>query len=419
MKFEHLIAFRHMRAMRRRRRVSLAALIAAVGVSLGVAALVIVLSVMNGFSEMIWDRLLGINAHITVRKAYSGRIEDYQPLMKTLAAHKEVIGASAFIQSEGFVLRKPPWEGVLSSGVLIRGVDQDGFTRTSDITKHLWAGEIDLTRHKAEEGRSVSGLLIGRVLADKLGAMLGSEIRLGILPKEMLMGQMPPLRPYRVTGIFNTGHYEFDSALVFISLRDAQRDLNWEDVVTGIRLRLDDPFSADRVGRELREVLREVDPSVIPSSWMYEHGNLYIWIKLEKWFMFLALSLIVVVASFNIISILTMNVAERRREIGILKTMGVTPRSIGRIFSLEGLTIGCAGVILGNFIGFVLCWVQQQFQPLQLPGDVFIVNALPVEMHLVDFVLISASALFLCYLFTLLPSRDAASFDPVEAIRYE
>ena len=419
MRVERLIAFRHVRAMRRRKRVSLAALTAALGVTVGVAALVTVLSVMNGFAGMIWDRLLGINAHITVRKAYSGRIEDYRSLSKTLAAHEDVVGVSAFIQSEGFALRKPPWDGVISSGVLVRGVDEEEFTQTSEITKHFWAGEVDLARQETEGGRSVSGVLIGRVLADKLGAILGSEIHLGILPKEMLTGRMPPLRPYRVTGIFNTGHYEFDSVLVFISLRNAQRDLNWEDVVNGIRLRLKDPFSADRVGRELRDVLKEVGPSVTPSSWMYEHGNLYVWIKLEKWFMFLALSLIVVVASFNIISILTMNVAEHRREIGILKTMGVTPKSIGRIFSLEGLTIGAAGVTLGNLLGFVLCWVQQRYQPLRLPGDVFIVNALPVEMRLVDFIVISVSALILCYLFSLLPSRDAASLDPVEAIRFE
>ena len=230
---------------------------------------------------------------------------------------------------------------------------------------------------------------------------------------------MPPLRRYRVTGIFNTGYYEFDSALIFISLPAAQRDLGWGDQVTGIRLRLRDPFLADRVSGELREVLRRAYPGFFSSSWMYEHGNLYVWIRMEKWFSFLALSLIVVVAGFNIISIMTMNVAERRREIGILKAMGATPRSIGRIFTLEGLAIGLAGVFLGDLIGFVLCWLQQRYELIKLPGDVYIISALPVEMRLLDFAVISISAVILCYLFTLFPARDAASLDPVEAIRYE
>ena len=152
---------------------------------------------------------------------------------------------------------------------------------------------------------------------------------------------------------------------------------------------------------------------------MSEHGNLYVWIRLEKWFFFIALSLIVTVAGFNIISILTMSVSERRREIGILKTMGATPQSIGRIFTMEGLAVGAAGVFLGDAVGFLVCWLQQRYELIKLPGEVYIISALPVEMQVGDFVLISCSALLLCYLFTRFPARDAASLDPVEAIRYE
>ena len=419
MSYEFMIARRHLRSMRGRKRVSFTALIAVVGVGIGVAALVIVLSVMNGFSGMIWDRLLGINPHITVRKAYSERILNYGPLLKALEAHPDVTGVSPFIKSEGFAFRKPPGSEVISSGVMVRGVDAEGLLRTSDLAEHFWAGEMDLAPQTGEGGRKADGIVIGRSLAERLGAILGSEIHLGLAPKEILMGQMPPLRRYMVTGIFNTGYYEFDSALVFISLQAAQRDLGWEDLVTGVRVRLRDPFEADRVGEELREVLRQTFPSLFPTSWMYEHGNLYAWIRLEKWFSFLALSLIVVVAGFNIISILTMTVTERRREIGILKAMGATPRSIGWIFTLEGLSIGLSGVLFGDLVGFVLCWIQRKYQIIRLPGEVYIINALPVEMIPLDFVAISVSAVVLCYFFTRFPARDAASLDPVEAIRYE
>ncbi len=418
MSYELLIARRHLRSMRGRKRVSFTAVIAVAGVAIGVAALVIVLSVMNGFSGMIWNRLLGINAHITVRKAYSERIEDYGPLLRTLEAHPEVLGASAFIQAEGSALHKSPGGGVINSGVVARGVDPERLLQTSDLGGHLWAGEVDLAPRKVG-GKRANGMVIGRVLADKLGAMLGSEILLMVFPKDMLPTHAPPMRRYVVTGIFNTGYYEFDSGLVFVSLAAARRDLGWDDVVTGVRLRLQDPFAAGRVSRELREVLRQTFPSLFPSSWMSQHGNLYVWIRLEKWFSFLALSLIVIVAGFNIISILTMNVSERRREIGILKTMGATPSSVGRIFTLEGLAIGFTGVLVGDLLGFALCWIQQRYELLRLPGDVYIINALPVEMHGFDFAVISVSAVILCYLFTLLPARDAASLDPVEAIRYE
>ncbi len=411
MYYEYLIAGRHLRSMRGRKRVSLTVLVAVTGVMLGVCALVIVLSVSNGFSSLVWERLLALNAHLTVRRADGMLGKEYGATLEKLAAHPEVVAASPFVQAQGFVLR-PSLEGeTYNSGVVVRGVDPEGVLKVSEISSYLWGGEIDLGPQESEGRGQVYGMVIGRYLADRLGALPGSEIHLGMLPEEFQMTEMPRLWRYRVTGIFNTGNPEFDAGLVLISLSAAQRDLDCAGEVTGIRVRLYDPYAAERVAEDL--ALGEL----VVFPWTQDNSSLYFSITLEKWASFLALGLIVVVAGFNIISILTMNVAERRREIGILKTMGVAPRSIGRVFTLQGLAIGLVGVLLGNLLGFSLCWAQAQYKLLKIPGEVLIVNALPVEMHLFDFGMISLAAVVVCYLFTLRPAREAARLDPVEAIR--
>jgi len=419
MGFELHIARRHLRSIRRRRRATFTAIIAVAGVGIGVAALVIVLSVMNGFSGMVWERLLGINAHLTVRRAYSAPMEDYDPLMDAVSTHPDVVGASAFVQTAGFILRKPVDGSMLKSAVMVRGVSAEGLLATSDMGSYLWGGEVDLDEQPSNSRGKVYGMVIGRVLAEKLGAMLGTEVQLAVFPDTEMMVSAPPLRRYTITGIFDSGYYEFDSGLLFVSLNAAQRDVGWGDEISGIRLRLEDPFQAQVVSEDLRPTVEKLYPRAFISSWMYEQGNLFVWIQLEKWFSFLALSLIVVVAGFNIISILTMTVTERRREIGILMAMGATPRSIARIFTLEGLAIGLGGVLIGNALGFLLCWIQQTYEVLKLPGDVYIIDALPVDMQAVDFLAISGVAVLLCYLFTRFPARDAASLDAVESIRFE
>lgn len=416
---EFMIARRHFRSLRARKRISFTIGIAAVGVALGVSSLVIVMSVMNGYTNMVRERLLGVNAHVTVRRSYRKPIADYKPVIRTLEDQPEVLAASPFIHAEGFVFRKPGKGAVVKSGVLVRGVDPGAFVRTSDVAAYIRDGTIDLGPREKKGSRPVHGILLGQVLAQRLDAGPGDNLYLGLVPKDVFGGRGRRWQRYRVTGVFNTGYFEFDSRLVYVSLAAARRDLGWQDVVTGIRLRLRDPMAADRLGATFRQQLGETYPGLFASSWTRNFGNFYVLIQLQKWTFFLILSLIVVVAGFNIISIITMNVTDRRREIGILKAMGMIPGRIGRIFTLVGVVVGVSGIAIGNLLGFALCWIQMRFEVIRVSGEVYYVSSLPVEMRPGDFGLVSLCAILVCYLFSLYPSRDAAALDPVDAIRYE
>ena len=406
-----------MRAMRRQRQVSFTAAIAIAGVTIGVAALIIVLSVFNGFSALLWDSLLSVSPHVIVQKPHAQPMSPNEKQIEQLEKLASVRAAAPFVASEGFALRRPPGGEIIQAGIAVRGID---LAKITDMNAYLWAGDLNLNIQPPDPDQitpdtrraKVYGTTIGRVLADRLGAVVGTEILLGLVPKAVLMGQQPQLWPYKVTAIFHTGLDELDSALAFVSLEAAQRDLGWHDQISGIQIRLAEPFEAHRIAPTLAT---GTDFDVV--TWMDTHRNLYASIRLEKWFSSLVLCLIVMVAGFNIISILTMTVGDRQRDIGILKAMGATPRSIGKIFTLKGLGVGLTGVIFGNAIGYILCWSQQTFEWIKLPGQIYIIQALPVKMLTIDFVCISLASVGLCFAFALLPARRAASLAPIVALR--
>lgn len=416
MGYELFIARRHLRAMRAQRQVSLTATIAIAGVTIGVAALVIVLSVFNGFSALLWDGLLRVSPHVVVQKPHAQPMSPNRVPVEQLEALPAVRAAAPFVAAEGFALRRSPGGDLIQIGIAVRGIEASRLANITDIDAYLWGGELDLgvqpvTSPSAKRAK-VYGMAMGRALADRLGAVVGAEVMLGLVPKEVLMGQQPQVWPYLVTGIFHTGLDELDAALAFVSLEAAQRDLGWEDQISGVQIRLAAPFDAHRVAPALGI---GADCDIV--TWMDTHRNLYASIRLEKWFGFLVLCLIVTVAGFNIASILTMSVADRQRDIGILKALGATPGAIGKVFTLEGLGIGLAGVVLGNAMGYALCWSQQTFEWVKLPSQIYIIQALPVEMLAVDFICISLASVALCLAFALLPARRAAAVAPVAALR--
>ena len=416
MTYEFFIARRHLRAMRAQRQVSLTAGIAIAGVTIGVAALVIVLSVFNGFSGLLWDSLLSVSPHVVVQKPHAQPMSPNRVQIEQLEALPAVRAAAPFVAAEGFALRRPPGGDLIQVGIAVRGLEASQLATITDIDAYLWGGELDLsvqpvTSPSAKRAK-VYGMAIGQSLADRLGAVVGTEIMLGLVPKEVLMGQQPQVWLYLVTGIFHTGLDELDAALAFVSLEAAQRDLGWRDQISGIQLRLVAPFEARLVAPALGV---GADYDIV--TWMDTHRNLYASIRLEKRFGFLVLCLIVMVAGFNIASISTMSVADRQRDIGILKALGATPAAIGKVFTLEGLGIGLTGVVFGNAIGYVLCWSQQTFEWIKLPSQIYILQALPVKMLAVDFALISAASVGLCFAFALIPARRAAVVAPVAALR--
>lgn len=409
-----------MRAMRRQRQISLTAAIAIAGITIGVAALVIVLSVFNGFSALLWDSLLSVSPHIIAQKPHAQPMSPNGEQIEQLEKLDPVRAAAPFIAAEGFALRRPPGGEMIQAGVAVRGIDAEQLAKITDLKAYLWAGDLDLNIQPPDPDQTtpatrrakVYGTAIGRVLADRLGAVVGTEIMLGLVPKEVLMGQQPQLWPYKVTAIFHTGLDELDSALAFVSLEAAQRDLGQHSQISGIQIRLAEPYEAHRIAPTLAI---GTDFEVI--TWMDTHRNLYASIRLEKLFSSLVLCLIVMVAGFNIISILTMTVGDRQRDIGILKAMGATPRSIGKIFTFKGLGVGLTGVVLGNALGYILCWSQQTYEWIKLPGQIYIIQALPVKMLAIDFAYISLASVGLCFIFALLPARKAASLAPVVALR--
>ncbi|MDE2798484.1 MAG: ABC transporter permease [Gemmatimonadota bacterium] len=418
--YEYFIARRLMRAMRQQRQISLTAAIAIAGVTIGVAALVIVLSVFNGFSALLWDSLLSVSPHVIVQKPHAQPMSPNAEQIEYIKKQTAVRAAAPFIATEGFALRRPPGGEMIQAGVAVRGIEATQLAKITDLNAYLWAGDLDLNIQPPDPDQitpatrraKVYGTAIGRVLADRLGAVVGTEIMLGLVPKEVLMGQQPQLWPYKVTAIFHTGLDELDSALAFVPLEAAQRDLGWRDQISGIQIRLAEPYEAHRIASTLPA---GTDFDVI--TWMDTHRNLYASIRLEKLFSSLVLCLIVMVAGFNIVSILTMTVGDRQRDIGILKAMGATPRAIGKIFTLKGLGVGLTGVVLGNAIGYLLCWSQQTFEWIKLPGQIYIIQALPVKMLVIDFAYISIASVGLCFIFALLPARKAASLAPVVALR--
>ena len=409
MSFEYFIAKRYLLARQKQAFISVISLISVLGVGLGVASLIVVVGVMQGFSTELRDKILGINAHMVAAVA-GGAIHDYRGDMAKAEAVPGVLGATPFVYTE--VMLSSP-RGV--KGVVLRGVDPASAGKVLALPGEMTAGSLDDLRAPG----IFPGIIVGRELADRLGLSLGDTLNLmSPAGKESAAGFSPKVKTFAVRGFFKTGMYEYDSTLAYVTIPAAQELLGFKrDIVTGIELKVADVDAVDALAGKVRQALG--GPPVYVRTWIDMNGNLFKALHLEKTAMFVILVMIVLVGSFSIITTLVMLVMEKTRDIAILMSMGATAKNIRNIFMLQGAIIGAVGTALGYALGLGVALALEKYQFIKIPGDVYPMDHLPVRLDWPDLVVIGATALALCFLATLYPARQAARLEPTEALRHD
>ncbi|MDZ7260556.1 MAG: lipoprotein-releasing ABC transporter permease subunit [candidate division KSB1 bacterium] len=412
MSFEFFIAKRYLKSKRKTGFISVITYFSIAGVMIGVAALIIVLAVMNGFESEVRSRIIVFDAHIRLRAFHYRGVENYAGLIDQIKDINHIVGLSPYILEKAMIKSHERMEGIM-----IKGVDQETVAQVSDIKKNIIYGELKLGPVAFEEEEPLPGIVLGYSLADKLVVGLGEKVII-LSPTGLtgMLGQMPLIKQFRVAGLFETGLYEFDSSVAYISLESAQQLFKMGTKVSGLEIKLDNLNQADAVAKKINA---RIGYPYTTETWFERNKNLFSWMQIEKWAAFIILSLIIMVAAFNIISTLIMVVMEKTKEIGILKSMGATSNGIMKIFMFEGSVVGIIGTVLGCVIGYALCWSQLTYRWFSLPPDIYFISALPIKMKVLDFILISLAAMFLSFIATVYPAWKASRLDPVQAIRYE
>lgn len=414
MSYEMFIGLRYLKAKRKQTFVSLITLISIAGVMVGVTALIVVIAVMNGFKEDLRDKILGVTSHVVISR-FDGNISKYQEVRAKVGEVSGVNAATPFIYTQVMISSRKA-----ISGAVLRGIEPKTASKVINLPKNLRAGSLEEleAENKPEGMRATPGIILGNELARNIGASRGEPVTV-ISPLGRLtpLGRVPRSQTFRVAGIFDSGMYEYDSTIAYVSLWAAQRFLGIGDRVTGIEVRVDDIYEADRVARAIGKALDGYP--YWSRDWMRMNKNLFSALKLEKIVMFIILTLIILVAAFNIVGTLIMVVIEKTRDIAILKSMGATRRSIMKIFLIEGAVIGLVGTLLGLLGGYTLCTLLATYKFIELPSDVYYISTLPVQMNPLDVALIALAAIVITLAASVYPAWQASRFDPAEAIRYE
>lgn len=405
MGFELFIARRYLTARRKQAFISVITFVSILGVTIGVMALVIALSLITGFQEDVQGKILGVTSHLMVSDLSGEGLKDYQELSARIKKLPEVESVTPVIYNT--VLITGP---ARNAGALLKGLNFGEEIQVSSWLKKLASGVLPLDSHQDE-------IVLGKDLAAALGVSVGDTVNV-LLPSGRLtpMGLLPRTKSFKVCGIFDSGLYEFDSSTALISLELAQKLFNLPARVSYLQVRIKDIFRADKVAEKIQLIS---NPGIYVTTWMELNRSLFSALKLEKTLLFLTITLIVVVAALNIIASLVLMVMEKTRDIGVLMALGATSQHIRKIFFLQGAIIGIVGTTLGLILGLVWCWLANTFKLIKVPVDIYQISYVPFHPKLLDLALIVLVTLTITFISTLFPSRRAARIDPVIALKYE
>jgi len=419
--YELVLGWRYTRAGRATRRngfISFISGVSMLGIGLGVAALVIVLSVMNGFQKEVRDRMLSVVSHIEVISADGGALDDIQATLQQVKAHSQVVGAAPFIAAQALLAR-----GEDMKGVLVRGIDPALEPSVVDLAINSRVLPKDIPGIEALVPGQF-GVVLGIDLARQMGLRIGDPVTL-IAPNGQVTpaGVLPRLKQMQVVGVFNSGHYEYDSALVMLHVADAGKIFRIEGP-TGIRLKLKDLHEARAVARELAPSL---PMGMAVRDWTQQNRTWFAAVQVEKRMMFIILTLIVAVAAFNLVSTLVMTVTDKRADIAILRTLGASPQSIMGVFMVQGAMVGVIGTLGGALLGLLVAFnidvivpaLETLFRASFLPKDIYLISRMPSDPQMADILPVVIISLLLSFVATVYPSWRASQVNPAEALRYE